>query len=355
MLIVKQLSGHVLVKETNAGVGGAVVAAYDAKDLPRSSGDAKTAILEHLGRPLGSVVSDAQGRFEISIEARATEARPTLVVAVFAPEDATSLDDPRPQPAEKRLMFLTRDPRDDAAPQESFVIRLLQAQVDRHGLGPKPAPDARAARRPQAIDAMGAAWDEATAFRDRFKDQVTEQLAARLKRRKAAKQAVRNLSGIPLHLRDGETPNLLQDNSLLIAHRRDLAKRLPDLQQRVVSEGLKRLQRRKHKPVARLYLSPAEIKALGLSVDEKTGRISGEVPAEKFREKARAAIGGSAITKKPGPARKTLAALQARVQALEPAMPGRASPPGAKVAPTRTPSRRKTPARRPKTSIDKEG
>lgn len=352
----KQLTGYVLVRETNAGVGGVVVAAYDFKDGSRTGGDEKTHLVQHLGRPLGSVVSDAQGQFQLTIASRATETRLNIVVAVFAPEDARSIDDPRPEPAEKRLMFMSRDARDDAAPQETFIIRLLQAQLAHYGIESKPAPDAPATRRAQAGDAMEAAWTEATYFRDRFKDRIADDVAARLKRREAAKRAVHKLSGIPLHLRDGETRNPFQDNSLLIADRRDLARRLPDMQHRAISEGLKRLQKRKRKPITRLYLSTAEVKSLGLSIDAKTGRITGEVPAEKFREKVRAAIGGYSITKTPRAAKMSIADLRDRYLALEEASPAKSpQTPSARCAPstpTPSPSARKKTGRRPNSSND---
>jgi hypothetical protein len=320
---VKQLTGYVLVKETNVGIGTVVVAAFDAKDASPSSDHSKSPHLQHLGRPLGSVVTDSHGRFELNVEARATEARPKLVVAVFAPEDARSVDEPRPEPAEKRLMFVSREAREEAAPQEAFIIRLPQAQLDHHALGQTRKPDATAARQARVADAIEAAWGAPAYLRDRFKERLSANVAAKAKRRAAAAHAVRNLSGIPRHLRDGETRNPLQNNSLLIADRRDLADRLPELQYRAIEEGLKRLHKRRLKPITRLYLSRGEIKSLGLTWDEKTGRVSGEVPAEKFRTKVREAIEGYAITKSGRTVETSVAKLRDRYKALEEASPAK--------------------------------
>ncbi|WP_218511795.1 hypothetical protein [Variovorax sp. dw_308] len=270
----KQLFGYVLVKETNVGVPNLLVAAFDSRhagpfDAEGRESPPNVALIQKMGRRLGSVLTDERGSFVINredLEFQGNEARPNLMVAVFAPEDVQDPERPVPAPPEARLLCCTQIARNDAGAEEAFVIRLLQSQLDRFGIGAcaKPTNNVQGERLGDSIEN---AWNVPAYLTDRFQNRILRQLNAAKESRDRAKEATKNLSAIPLHLRDrGEgASNFFQNNTLLLANRGELATKLAPTQVQAVQEGLTRLKNRTTPPVIRVWLTADELKASGLS------------------------------------------------------------------------------------------
>src|SRR6266508_3896534 len=133
----KQISGYVLVKETNSGVPNLVVTAYDSKKPIQEiiAGDAnrRNLTLKDLGKRIGSVLTDQDGKFILKsedLEFPGNESRPDLLIIIFALEDIQKMNEPYPLPPEERVLYISTVPRADAGAEKAFVIRLLQAQLD---------------------------------------------------------------------------------------------------------------------------------------------------------------------------------------------------------------------------------
>lgn len=315
----RKVSGLILVREAPAvGVPNLVVAAFDFEgDAAALARDPKASeILRKLGRRLGSVLTDARGRFEIAsedLQFQGNEARPDLVIAVFGPEDVQKADNPLGSAPDERLLYISAVPRFDAGAEEAYVIRLRQEQLNSRGI------DADRAESAQYLNTVQSAW----AFRDKVRTKLSKTLQERVdaaeKRRKDAATFVEQLSAIPLHLRDEqETSNKvtqkknkhddeqndkhkdksrLRNNDLLIAKRADL-KKLPQMQEDLVREGLKRLDKSKTKPTLRLRLSLHDLQELGIKYED--GRLSGEVDSAKLTEHARSLLKRTTLQKERG-------------------------------------------------------
>jgi hypothetical protein len=285
----RSISGVVQVRETGAGIPNLVVAAYDAeKAVPCADDEPQTStLLHHLGRRIGSVVTDGDGRFILTseqLEFQGNESRPDLSLVVFAPEDVQSIDAPFPLPPERRVLYVSLVPRLDAGAEEAFVIRLLQAQLDRVHLS------AASSVRPSRLEAesFANAIESGWAFHDRLREhgkpRVKQQQEKHATFRAMALETVKKLSGIPLHLRDERVRN----NQFLIADRRDLPAALPEMQQAAVAEGLRRMKDRA--PTLRLTLTPADLTDLGLRV--KDGELVGSIDPTMLATKVRSLTKG---------------------------------------------------------------
>ena len=177
----KQLSGYVLVKETGVGVQNLVITVYDARDVAHATLEQRRSVplTEQLGRRLGSVLTDSEGRFLLSsedLEFDGNEARPNLSVAVFAPEDVQSLKSPLPLPPDERLLFLSSVPRKDAGAEEAFVIRILQAQLDRFSMSTVASAAQGASVGARLADAIESAWDVPAYLKERFRQRIGNQV-----------------------------------------------------------------------------------------------------------------------------------------------------------------------------------
>src|SRR5262249_44656902 len=121
-----KLTGYVLVKETNVGIPNLVVAVFDSeRTLASSSGEKGTFSFSDCGKRIGSVLTDRDGRFSLQregLEFQGNEARPDLVLVVFAPEDVGDPDHPVPLPPAKRVLYVSAAPLTDAGGEEAIVI-----------------------------------------------------------------------------------------------------------------------------------------------------------------------------------------------------------------------------------------
>lgn len=294
----KQIMGYVLVQGSNVGVPNLVVAAHDARDLSESAGSDKAAggPARQLGRRLGSVLTDANGQFILSgedLQFEGNEARPNLLLTVSAPEDVQSAEKPTPRSPEERLLYVSAMARRDAGAEEAFVIRLLPAQMEKFAISTTPSTGGTSTSASRMADTLQAGFDAADLVRDRFQARIKTQVEGAQKRHAAAKNATKNLSGIPAYLRGANNP--LQNNTLLIPNRTSLTQ-LPDVQKTALTQGLTRLRRRKSPPVIKLYLTPAEIKQLKLEVDSK-GNVTGEANSTDVMAKVRQAIKGYSLVR----------------------------------------------------------
>src|SRR5206468_12951748 len=120
-ICMKQICGYVLVKETNSGVPNLVVTAYDCEksieEIIADHREKNGASLEKLGKRIGSVLTDQDGKFTLKsneLEFQGNESRPDLLIVILAPEDIQGIDDPFPLSQEKRVLYMSTVPRTDA-------------------------------------------------------------------------------------------------------------------------------------------------------------------------------------------------------------------------------------------------
>jgi len=295
----RKVFGCVVVKETNVGIPNVVVAAYDGQDdVSRSNaGQSPAELLRHPARRIGSVLTDAKGHFVLTAEDLSftgNETRPDLLIAVFAAEDVQGVNNPVPLPPEDRVLYLSAKARVDAGAEEAYVIRLLQAQVDKFQI-----PLTMASQQgPTDMGKYAATIRSVWAFRDgateAMKPRMQTEVAADRTRRRAAEKFVGDLSGIPAHLQPRDTGKKKSEphnHDRLIPNRKQLAEKLPELQSTVVSEALQRLDKATTKPKVRLHLSLAELEELGLKYED--GKLSGRTSARRLAAAIRGQMKGA--------------------------------------------------------------
>ncbi|MBI5751725.1 MAG: hypothetical protein HZA59_06210 [Hydrogenophilales bacterium] len=132
--------GRVLVIETNVGVPNVQVVIYDvdptcAQNFVSSLGIPQTGVAT--ADRLGSVLTDAQGAFELTFDdeifaARDPEGRPDLVLVVLAPEDSRSAKDPSTPPPDSRVLLVSHVPRVNAGRTEAYVLRIAAETLRKH-------------------------------------------------------------------------------------------------------------------------------------------------------------------------------------------------------------------------------
>ena len=295
----KQISGHVLVKETNSGIPDLVVAAYDSgrpvQESLRRGPDRKGLLLEDAGRRIGSVLTEPDGRFVLTsedLEFQGNEQRPNLLIIVFAPEDIQDLDMPYPLPPEERILYMSSVPRNDAGAEEAFTIRLLQAQLDHFDL------KAGASRPDSSVDdhrvaaAIEGSWNLGDQLRDRLKLRLREEQQKSEEFQSKGRERVGNLSAIPKYLRNDS----LTDTSMLIEGHAALRDQLKPKQEQAVANGLDRLKSRN--TVVHLRLTEDELRDLGLTLED--GKVVGDINPERLAARIQSKIGGLDLVRKQG-------------------------------------------------------
>jgi hypothetical protein len=284
----KTISGYVLAKETNFGIPNLVVAAYDSDTTIQDIHEhgISPQLVQQLGKRIGSVLTDRDGVFALTTEALdfpGNESRPDLLIIVFAPEDIQDIQHPYPLPPEKRILYISTVPRADAGAAEAFVIRLLQAQLDQFHISAGTAAKQSGTDSNRLAHSIESTWVFRDSLRQRLQGRLQEEQKKADKFTAMAKEKVKNLSAIPLHLRD----NKLRNNKFLIKDKKNLTG-LKKLQDDVFTEGLKRLE--KHNPTLRLTLSRNDLTELGLK--EERGRVTGKVDPLKLAAKVRSVMKG---------------------------------------------------------------
>ncbi|HKC17434.1 MAG TPA: hypothetical protein VKC11_12085 [Steroidobacteraceae bacterium] len=278
----KKIAGLIQVKESGLGVRNLVVAVFDS-DLAieeiRAQGSVAQ-LLRGAGRRLGSVLTDENGAFSLStedLEFAGNEPRPNLVLMVLAPEDVQDLRRPFPLPTEERILYVSSVPRLDAGAEESYVIRLIQMQVDRFQLSTGPqGRDTNSAIQGLA-DPIIRAFDLRDGLRTKIEPRLLEEQRRAADARRIAKGKLQNLSALPPHFRDADA----QKKALIVRGKLNAADQLPNLQQQAIEEGIARIKKVKVKPM-RLRLTQTQVAQLGLGI--KKNKISGKVLDTKLSE-----------------------------------------------------------------------
>lgn len=295
----KQISGRVLVKETHSGIPNLIVTAYDcegpSRELLGERSRREDFSIEHLGKRIGSVLTDQNGDFVLrseNLEFQGNEARPDLLLVVFAPEDVQDVTAPYPLTPKERILYISSVAREGAGAEEAFVIRLLRTQLDHFCI-----PAATSNRESNTGDkslatAIEGAWDLADRLRGRLKPRLRQEQEDIERRQSKAEQKVRHLSAIPRHLRN----DALANNALLINGKKDLPDSLKHKQDQVIANGYARLGTRT--TTMRLRLTVPELKELGLTLEE--GQLVGNVLPEQLTKRVRATIGGADLIRKRG-------------------------------------------------------
>jgi hypothetical protein len=289
----KKLYGWVFVKETDSGVPNLVVAAYDSDrgidDLIADHGNEKgfsPQVMGQLGKRIGSVLTDHDGKFTINsedLQFQGNESRPDLLIIVFAPEDIQGVDRPFPLTPEKRILYISSIPRIDAGSEEAYIIRLLQAQLDKFQIPSSASRDSRESEIDSNV--LFNAIQRSYNFRDNLKQKLAPRLKLELDHsieiKKKAKDKLRDFSAIPISLRNH--PLLIKD-----------IKELADKQKQVIVNGLSRLNN--YKGALRMTLDDKEIKSLGLKTDEK-GDTSGQVKTDNLLDIIMSKTGGTDLVR----------------------------------------------------------
>lgn len=292
----KKIYGRVLVKESNAGVPNLVVAAYDSEsDLQKAvaigPANAPAALLtERLGKRIGSVLTGSDGAFIFSFDElhfTGTEARPDLLLIVFAPEDVQGIESPYPLPPEQRVLYISRVARSDAGAEESYFIRLLQGQLDKFNI-----PTSSTAASPKTAEINNTNIFNAVENFYNSRESLKRMLAPRLKAqvykttgfRNQAKEKLKNFSAIPLPLRN--SPLLLKDLT-----------QLDTVQRGVLDRGLTRLSN--YQGSVQLSLTPDELSSLKLQQDS-SGESKGQVNANDLIDLIVSKTGGLDLVRVAG-------------------------------------------------------
>lgn len=287
----KSIQGIVLEKETNVGIPNLVVAAFDSELVRRDAQKGKLEIyqlpVDEFGKRIGSVLTDRDGRFLLTAEDlqfEGVESRPDLILAVFAPEDVQDINIPSPLKPEKKILYVSAVPRNDAGAEEAYVIRLLREQLDKFGI----TRGFENSKGESSGDKLADMVEETWAFRDKVKEKTSQRLEKENNQseqiRMEAKEKMKKLSGLPLHLRDNENAeNDLRNNRFLIMNKQDLTDQLSTVQRAAIRAGIANMD--KKKPSMRLNLTEKELKDFGLKV--KDGTITGKIDSATLLKKAR--------------------------------------------------------------------
>jgi hypothetical protein len=276
------------VKELGSGVPDLVVAAYDAERELRDPSVAPLApataavggTLARLGKRIGSVITGNTGDFEFSAEDlgyAGTDARPDLLIAVFAPEDVQGVEQPFPLPPEQRLLYVSRVPRTDAGAEEAYLIRVLQAQLDKFQIS---------AGRPAKVDADTRGYLGAIEAKGAFRQKVVQGLAPQLNHqvtraiatKSMAKDKVKGLNALPPSR--ASSPFILRD-----------PKKLDEVQQAAVQAGLQGALG-SYKGKLHVTFSSQELAALDLRPDPTTGMPQGSAKQVDLLATIFAKVGG---------------------------------------------------------------
>jgi hypothetical protein len=138
-----QVSGRVFVTETSVGIPNLVVSLFNVAVTSESTsppngestdiaGGPSEILAHHLGRRIGSVITESNGLFEIGFGDRdawggVANARPSLLLLVTGPE----LSGSRPC---RNLLHASCDIRIEAGRLESYAVAISRAQLEAAGV-----------------------------------------------------------------------------------------------------------------------------------------------------------------------------------------------------------------------------
>ncbi|HEY0670143.1 MAG TPA: hypothetical protein VGD22_18325 [Sphingobacteriaceae bacterium] len=296
----EKIIGRVLVKETSAGIANLVVAAFDydvpKKDQPVDNNAANVFDINKLGKRIGSVLTDSEGRFiltKVDLNFDGIETRPDLILVIFAPEDIEDKGNYFPLAPEKRLLYVSRAPRTDAGSEEAYVIRLSKEKLESYKI-----PYGSGSQNDAAINDFVTGIERNYSLQNHLTQKTKvftqQQLDTESSNRKKAKQKIKKFTSIPL---------IQRNDSNLLENEKDLVTK----QKKIVKEGLKKMNS-SHKQFT-ITLPLDIIKEFGLKEDED-GEFSGNVDTNKFIEQLNEVIGISLLRKDdPKPSTTSAASL----------------------------------------------
>jgi hypothetical protein len=296
-----RIYGRVLVKETDWGVPNLVVAAFDEDAAAPTHGVENpvpfalsvgaaaipTGALDRLGDRLGSVLTDANGNFEIVFEDDAFLPEPTktggrypkpdLVLAVFSPEEPGA--NRFSAPAEQRILCLSRFPRTDAGRIEAYVFRLPASLLEERGIAfgsgqPSQEVVGHADRLASAVQQV---WDRADVFK-KLKPSADALLEKSRLVAAEAKTKFSNISAVPAALREHE----------LFAPRSSTVEAAVEIHTKAIQLGLDRIappgsfpDKQGYQGQLRLRMTAPELNFAGITLNN-AGMVVGAVDPHKL-------------------------------------------------------------------------
>lgn len=217
-----KINGKILVKETGMGIPNLQVVIYDLDVIPQNPTGEREFFSPTIpppaeffwqrfpGNRLGSVLSDANGQFEIIFEDKdfiqnEQIPRPDLVLFVLAPEDSNSdrIYDGMfvPNPPPQRVLHYSYDPVANAGTQESYIIRLSQELLRQFDIL-LTEPTRTVSTSSQFLHSMQRARELETTMRQNEMTFVQENVRNERDISARASNFVSNFSAAPVHLRD---------------------------------------------------------------------------------------------------------------------------------------------------------
>lgn len=270
----RRIHGFILCRETDEPLSNLVVAAFDSElslqllsNHMKERSEIGPELWSRFGRRLGSTLSDARGHFAFEDAVTGFSARaenPNLLLAVFAPEDVTSVEHPFPAPPERRVLYVSPIPRLEAGAEEAYIIRILRVQLERFGISRAPANanDVLTSSSQRYVDILRRSHDFATEATRLARPILHARLDAansRIHNTKVSKLA--ELTALSTARQ--EHPQRLKDR-----------KGLPTLMKTTLHDGLTKLSRAAAS--LDLTLTEAQLNDLGLQPDAD-GNVSGSV------------------------------------------------------------------------------
>src|SRR5260370_3710064 len=144
-----QISGRVILKESGVGIPNLLVVIYSSLASAPTPSVAPSAAVFASGDRLGSVVTAADGSFALTYDdsdfkvINPEEKRPDLHASVIAPEEPGSA-------TQSRVIFSSRDLRQNAGRREQYLIQIPAAALDKVGI-PVPLDPSVAKEQPQTV------------------------------------------------------------------------------------------------------------------------------------------------------------------------------------------------------------
>ncbi len=314
------VSGRVVVRETGAGIPNLLVVALDVGAASTASAGAPKGGPVHPGSRhsrLASVLTGEQGQFQLAYEDPAGGARPRLALLVQAPEEVTAGE----HPGGGAVLYYSPVPREDAAPAESFIVRLLADQLDRLGI---PYPGSGLADLSE--------FDSGVALTDALRQRIRPRLATRMETHLRAAERTRRAfaeydqSSVPLDVRADHT-YFAPGDDLMAAQRA------------ILLRDLERLHRSRSRRMYHMRMREGDLEGLDLRVDEQGRRT---ISALRFLDRIQGRYKGVDVERIRGalaPCREAAKAreiVQGITGAAPAAAPAQGPPPDPPAAPQET-------------------
>lgn len=201
-----QISGKVLLKETNIGIPDLLVIVYDIDPGTRPEEIMDGAGIISDGDSLGSVLTDSAGFFKLEYDDAAfrhrkpDELRPDLQLIIRGPEEMGS-------PGNAKVLHMSKDIRQNAGVNETYIVRIPTATLAEAGIT-APTGITLEVEEPEAVkQKLSQAVARRVTIRKEVQKIAAEQVDAERERVARVEQAVETgllekLTGVPAHLAD---------------------------------------------------------------------------------------------------------------------------------------------------------